>query len=367
LALAKLARGDDRAIRDRLIAQGGMVLMLDGVQHDKHSPALNFLWDALSGTPLFGERSAGRSEEDFVPLLQRVKAMGVPMIGVVTDKETGLLPAVAEVFPGVPHQFCKHHFLKNCAEPLKEDLAELRKSVRKRAKKVYNMQKRLSRQVSPRADTTLEPAASTELQEARASMGVPAVEAALSTREGVDVVDVVDCADAATRAKALEAGVSLQPGEAATPNPAWESLAEPTLSTQPPVLLGMPGMPTSSNAAAVGEAAVSTPAPVVEASKPAPAESEPAELPPAEEAAGLLEKLCKIVKQNSKASGKAPLEPQELIRYEKLELVRRGVEEIRAAKAALAANDKHDARTSGRRQATARARSARQGAQARLA
>jgi len=113
MALTTLARGDDAALCARLRAQGGIVLMCDGVQFDARCPVLYLVWDAVSGQPLFGERKPFRGEDDLVPLLERVRSMDVPVIGVVTDKEKGLVPAVERVFPGVPYQFCHTHFLKH--------------------------------------------------------------------------------------------------------------------------------------------------------------------------------------------------------------------------------------------------------------
>ncbi len=49
LALASMARGDDEDLCRRLRAQGGIVLMCDGVQFDERSPVLYLVWDALSG------------------------------------------------------------------------------------------------------------------------------------------------------------------------------------------------------------------------------------------------------------------------------------------------------------------------------
>ncbi len=73
--------------------------MCDGVQFDDRSPVLYLVWDAISGEPLFGERKPYRSRDDLVPLLERVKDMDVPVIAAVTDKETGLVPAIEKVFP----------------------------------------------------------------------------------------------------------------------------------------------------------------------------------------------------------------------------------------------------------------------------
>ena len=52
----------------------------------------------------------------------------------LSDKQTGLVPAVASVLPSSRHQFCQAHYLRNLAEPLAEaDAAfkvELRQTVR---------------------------------------------------------------------------------------------------------------------------------------------------------------------------------------------------------------------------------------------
>lgn len=149
VALTLLARGDDATVQARLRAQGGIVLMCDGVQFEDRSPVLYLLWDARSGEPLFGERKLYRGEDDLIPLLQRVRAMNVPVIGVVTDKEKGLVPAVTRVFPEVPYQYCQTHFLKNCAVPLHDDLNRLQQSVRRRADAVRAVGKRLAAAAPP--------------------------------------------------------------------------------------------------------------------------------------------------------------------------------------------------------------------------
>jgi hypothetical protein len=83
--------------------------------------------------------------------------MNVPVIGVVTDKEKGLVPAVERVFPEVPYQFCHTHFLKNCARPLKQDTSDLGTSVRRRAEAVRKVSKRLSSSKSaPESEPTVE-------------------------------------------------------------------------------------------------------------------------------------------------------------------------------------------------------------------
>jgi hypothetical protein len=121
------------------------------------------VWDAISNTPLFGERKDFRSAADLCPLLERVKAMDVPLIGATTDKETGLVRAIAKVFPSVPHHFCHTHFFKNCAKPLASDLKALGESIERRAEAVRKIAKRLHE--AQRQSKPTEPGASEKPRE----------------------------------------------------------------------------------------------------------------------------------------------------------------------------------------------------------
>lgn len=144
LAISSIALGDEQGRRAELRAQGGIVLMCDGVQFDDRAPVLYVAWDAISGTPLFSERKPFRGEDDLRPVLERVKAMDVPVIAIVSDKEKGLVPAVQAVFPETPYQFCQTHFLKNCAKPLEKDLTALGASVVRRATRVHKIAKKIN-------------------------------------------------------------------------------------------------------------------------------------------------------------------------------------------------------------------------------
>jgi len=168
LAVCRLCRGDEAQVQQRLRQQGGIYLLVDGVQFDDKSPVLYLCWDGRSGTPLFGQRLTHRDTDAVSEMLRRVKKMDVPILGITTDGEKGLVPAVHKVFPAVPHQLCQTHFLFNCAEPLEADLKELQASVEQRADKVRPLHKRLDRQ----AQASVRPWA------AAASAPAPAAQAA---------------------------------------------------------------------------------------------------------------------------------------------------------------------------------------------
>ena len=143
LALMRCRAGDTAKVQKKLRRRGGMVVLIDGVQFDDHSPVLYVVTDTLSHTTLFAERHEVRSAEALAPMLERLKAMNVPILAFVTDKEKGLVPAIRKVFPDVPHQFCQLHYIKRCAEPLEKPLKRLGEAVGEAAKKVRKLRRQL--------------------------------------------------------------------------------------------------------------------------------------------------------------------------------------------------------------------------------
>lgn len=150
ITLTSCCSGESEEVRERLRAQGGMVVMIDGVQFDDRSPVLYLAVDTISRTPLFAERHTVRSEKALRPLLKRLEAMEVPIKAFVTDMEKGLVPAIRAVFPKVPHQFCQLHFLKRCAAVLDKPLAGLGAEVDRAAEKVRRLRRDLKTAPAPK-------------------------------------------------------------------------------------------------------------------------------------------------------------------------------------------------------------------------
>jgi len=117
-------------------AQGGLIIALDGLAPQGGEPQIWFIRELTSGFTL---RSGWLSQQDqptFEAFLKPLTHLEWPILAVLSDKQTGLVPAVATVFPNSHYQFCQAHYLRNLAEPLAEaDAAfkgELRKTVRQR-------------------------------------------------------------------------------------------------------------------------------------------------------------------------------------------------------------------------------------------
>jgi Transposase, Mutator family len=124
-----------RRLRRVLKGQRGVILALDGLQPDVGHEVLWVVRDCLSGEVLLARSLLSATARDLVPLLRDVaEAVGVPVLGVVSDGQTSIRRAIAEALPGVPHQLCQFHFLREAAHPVFEAdrhaKVELKKQVR---------------------------------------------------------------------------------------------------------------------------------------------------------------------------------------------------------------------------------------------
>src|SRR4029079_2133028 len=110
---------DSARLRRRLAAQGRVILALDGLQPDVGHEVLWVIRDCLSGEVLLARSLLSGTARDLAPLLREVaRAIGVPVAGVVSDGQTSIRRAVEQALPGVPHQLCHFHFLREAARPI---------------------------------------------------------------------------------------------------------------------------------------------------------------------------------------------------------------------------------------------------------
>lgn len=128
-----------------IAAQGGLWLSLDGLAPEGGEAQLWVVRELRSGITL---RSGWMSQQDqgaFVNFLQPIAKLGLPVTAVMSDKQRGLVPAIAEVFSSAKHSFCQLHYLGNAAELLSAaDEAmkiELRQGVRQEIGAIIRQEK----------------------------------------------------------------------------------------------------------------------------------------------------------------------------------------------------------------------------------
>ncbi len=144
----------DRArLRDRLQEQGRVVLALDGLQPEKGHEVLWVLRDVLSGEVLLARSLLGATADDVGGLIRAVRAdLPVPVVGVISDGQESIRLAVARTLPGVPHQLCQFHYLREAARPLYEADRHAKKELKKHIRGVRPIEKGLEGRDDPEAE-----------------------------------------------------------------------------------------------------------------------------------------------------------------------------------------------------------------------
>jgi len=142
--LVALRLADQDRLRDRLAAQERVILALDGLQPDVGHEVLWVLRDCLSGAVLLARSLLGSGEAELVPLLREVAdALPVPIGGVISDGQASVRNAVATALPGVPHQLCQFHYLREAAKPVFEADRHAKKLLKKEVRGVRPIERAL--------------------------------------------------------------------------------------------------------------------------------------------------------------------------------------------------------------------------------
>jgi hypothetical protein len=147
--LLAVALTDDRRLKGLLAEQGRVILALDGLQPDVGHEVLWVIRDCLSGEVLLARSLLSARHQELVQLLRQVRdAVPVPVAGVVSDGQQSIRKAVAEALPGVPHQLCQFHYLREAAKPTFEADRHAKKELKRRVRQVRGIE----RAVEGRAD-----------------------------------------------------------------------------------------------------------------------------------------------------------------------------------------------------------------------
>ena len=141
---------DSTRLRGLLASEGRVILALDGLQPDVGHEVLWVVRDCLSGEVLLARSLLSGTANDLAPLLCAVaQAVGLPVAAVVSDGQTSIRRAVERALPGVPHQLCQFHFLREAALPVFEADRHAKVQLKAQIRGV----RRLERAVEGRDDT----------------------------------------------------------------------------------------------------------------------------------------------------------------------------------------------------------------------
>jgi len=135
------------AHRETLERQGRAILAVDGLQPDVGHEVLWVIRDCLSGLVLLAQALLSSTASDLAGLLREVAdalaAIGIPVVGVVSDGQSPIRLAVATVWPDVPHQLCHFHYLREAALPIYEADRHAKKELKKTVRGVRPIERKV--------------------------------------------------------------------------------------------------------------------------------------------------------------------------------------------------------------------------------
>jgi hypothetical protein len=151
--LVATALADDDRLRTILARQGRVILALDGLQPDVGHEVLWVLRDCLSGEVLLARSLLSATSTDLAVLVREVVAsIGVPVTGVVSDGQHSIRLAVKLALPGVPHQLCQFHYLREAAQPVFEADRHAKKELKKQVRGVRPIERAVEGRADPEAE-----------------------------------------------------------------------------------------------------------------------------------------------------------------------------------------------------------------------
>ena len=126
----------------RLNAQGRLILAIDGLQPDVGHEVLWVVREVLSQEVLAARSLlSSRHQELSEVLREAIAGVSAPVVGIVSDGQRRLVQAIAEVFPGVPHQVCQYHYFKQAAGAAWEADRHAKKALKKRVRGIRPLER----------------------------------------------------------------------------------------------------------------------------------------------------------------------------------------------------------------------------------
>ena len=93
--------------------------------------------EVLTGTLIAADWVTRVNQDTLCEFLAPVKALNLPLLAILSDKQPSLVLALQKTWKDTPHQFCQAHYLTNAADQLykvdQQMKTQLRKQVRANA------------------------------------------------------------------------------------------------------------------------------------------------------------------------------------------------------------------------------------------
>src|SRR6266581_8704895 len=135
---------------------GGIIVSVDGIQPEKGNETVYLVRDALTGRVLAAENVTSSETAIMKALLAPVAALEVQVLGTISDAQESELLALQDLWPGVPHQVCQFHALRDASKQAFEADKHVKTALRKR---LYPKVREVRKQIKKHRSTASPPEA----------------------------------------------------------------------------------------------------------------------------------------------------------------------------------------------------------------
>jgi hypothetical protein len=124
-----------------------VVLSIDGLQPEKGHETLYVVRELSLRRVWFAESLISSSGGEVRRLLELARAwaqrLGKPVKAWVSDKQEAFVTGIAEVFPRVPHRYCRNHFMRDLAKPVLEIDSAAKVQMRSKVRGLRSIEKEI--------------------------------------------------------------------------------------------------------------------------------------------------------------------------------------------------------------------------------
>jgi hypothetical protein len=153
--LVTLHMTDRKRLQPLVQKQGSLILAVDGLKPDVGHEVLWVVRDCISGEILLARPLLSECEADLVALLKEVQEVfSAPIRGVISDGQKSIRNAVATALPGIPHQLCHFHYLREAAKPVYEADRHAKKELKKQVRGIRPIEREVEQEKQEEATIT---------------------------------------------------------------------------------------------------------------------------------------------------------------------------------------------------------------------
>jgi hypothetical protein len=172
---------DPRVLAQAYQEVADVILAFDGLQPEKGHETLYVIRELRCRRVWFADPLLSSTASEVRGLLEKARdwaaRLGKPVRACVSDKQAAFVRGVVEVFPGVPHRYCRNHFLRDLAQPVQEVDTQAKVQMRRKVRGLRAIEQELLAAEPAFVPAAAEPQAPVPAAEPQAL--VPAAEPAL--------------------------------------------------------------------------------------------------------------------------------------------------------------------------------------------